>query len=84
MRLHSLYQPWIGSVQGAVATWSVIRCASHGWTRSLPLPVLTRSKCDSASPKRAQFRRREVRDGVELKYLQTPISQSQGRIGRVI
>jgi hypothetical protein len=42
---------WIGSVQGAVATWSVIRMPyfltildSHGLTRSLPLPVLTRSK----------------------------------------
>src|SRR5215204_3651640 len=45
---------WIGSVQGAVATWSVISMRyfltifdSHGFTRSLPLPVLTRSKCDS-------------------------------------
>jgi hypothetical protein len=38
------------SVQGAVATWSVIRCDisqdfdSHHLTRSLPLPVLTVSK----------------------------------------
>src|SRR5215212_1571758 len=45
---------WIGSVQGAVATWSVISMRyfltildSHGLTRSLSLPVLTRSKCDS-------------------------------------
>jgi hypothetical protein len=43
---------WIGSVQGAVATWSVIGMQywrrildSDGWTRSLPLPVLTRAKC---------------------------------------
>src|SRR6185437_6813989 len=42
---------WIGSVQGAVATWSVISMRdlltipdSHRLTRSLPLPVLTRSK----------------------------------------
>ena len=45
---------WIRSVQGAVATWSAISkhyfltiFDSHGLTRSLPLPVLTRSKCDS-------------------------------------
>src|SRR6185369_17826812 len=45
---------WTGSVQGAVATWSVISMRyfptivdSHDLTRSLPLPVLTRSKCDS-------------------------------------
>src|SRR5215207_10861040 len=45
---------WIGSVQGAIATWSVISMRyfltifdSLGLTRSLPLPVLTRSKCDS-------------------------------------
>src|SRR5215212_4841539 len=38
---------WIGSVQGAVATWSVIGMRyvltifdSHGFTRSLSLPVL--------------------------------------------
>src|SRR6185437_8452903 len=38
---------WIGSVQGAVATWSVISMRdfrtipdSHRLTRSLPLPVL--------------------------------------------
>ncbi|HEX6648749.1 MAG TPA: hypothetical protein VF075_04400, partial [Pyrinomonadaceae bacterium] len=44
---------WIGSVQGAVATWSVIGMQysrrildSDGWTRSLPLPVLTRSNND--------------------------------------
>jgi len=43
----------IGLVQGAIATWLVIgmRCFrtilnSHGLTRSLPLPVPTRSKCD--------------------------------------
>ena len=48
------HHSWIGSVQGAVATWSVISMRYfltildfHGWTRSLPLPVLTRSKCDS-------------------------------------
>ena len=42
---------WIGSVQGAVATWSVIRMRyllrildAHSLTRLLPLPVLTRSK----------------------------------------
>ena len=42
---------WIGSVQRAVATWSVISTRhflmirdSYGLTRSLPLPVLTRSK----------------------------------------
>ena len=42
---------WTGSVQGAVATWSVISMRyfltivdSHDLTRSLPLPVLTRSK----------------------------------------
>src|SRR5690349_18051566 len=45
---------WTESVQGAVATWSVISMRyfltivdSHDLTRSLPLPVLTRSKCDS-------------------------------------
>src|ERR1043165_5074495 len=45
---------WTGSVQGAVATWSVISMRyfltmvdPHDLTRSLPLPVLTRSKCDS-------------------------------------
>ncbi len=42
---------WIGSVQGAVATWLVISMRyfltifdSRSLTRSLPLPVLTRSK----------------------------------------
>ena len=46
---------WTGSVQGAVATWLVISMRSlmildcHGLTRSLPLPVLTRSKCASYS-----------------------------------
>ena len=45
---------WAGSVQGAVATWSLIsmRYLSmildfYGLTRSLLLPVLTRSKCHS-------------------------------------
>src|SRR5262249_3884168 len=49
--LKSKNRPWIGSVQGAVATWSVISRRyflmiydSAGLTRSLPLPVLTRSK----------------------------------------
>jgi len=44
---------WIGSVQGAVATWLVISMryfltilTPMDWSRSLPLPVLTRSKCD--------------------------------------
>ena len=43
----------MGSVQGAVATWSVISVQyfqtvleSHALTRSLPLPVLTPSKHD--------------------------------------
>ena len=44
--LKSSNRTWTGSVQGAVATWS-----NHGsqmliTTRSLPLPVLTRSKND--------------------------------------
>jgi hypothetical protein len=38
---------WTQSVQGAVATWSVIAFVFDRVTRSLPLPVLTVSKCDS-------------------------------------
>jgi len=37
----------VGSVQGAIATWSVIGFLElMVWTRSLSLPVLTRSKND--------------------------------------
>jgi ubiquinone biosynthesis protein len=41
LRVKNINRTWTGSVQGAVATWS-----NHGSqaTRSLPLPVLTRSK----------------------------------------
>ena len=49
--LKSTNRIWIGLVQGA--TWSVIGMPysrrildSDGWTRSLPLPVLTRSNND--------------------------------------
>ncbi len=50
--LKSKDRTWIGSVQGAVATWSVIgmryfrRILTPMVTRSLSLPVLTRSKND--------------------------------------
>jgi hypothetical protein len=49
--LKSLTRTWIESVQGAVATWSnresqglLGNIAYGSVTRSLPLPVLTRSK----------------------------------------
>ena len=51
--LKSTNRTWIGSVQGAVATWSNHQSpksfgniARRSLTRSLPLPVLTRSNND--------------------------------------
>ena len=51
--LQSMNRTWIGSVQGAVATWSnhqspkfFANIACRSLTRSLPLPVLTRSNKD--------------------------------------